>query len=262
MRGAALCALVYGLVLPAVGGAATLFPSPIHITRQVQDPISGTTNVINEYGYGNRLISTRAGVTSIADYEKGVLTQIDRDAGTYSVTSFDALAKAGRTFGVAPASSPKSSRPPRSVGAKITKSGQTAEYFEVEVDSQTIEVAIDRTVLVSKDALEVLIGSAYPGTKRSDHEAVISAASSVRGASTPSSAALEQYGLPVEQTVRYQIDGKQVEFRNNVIRVAAEPPPADLVSIPAGARLVVSRIVAVARELELLDQTLTPPRKP
>jgi len=255
MRAAALSALVYiTVVVQAANAAGPLFPTPLHITRQLHDPISGTTTVLNEYGYGNRLISVRGSVTSIADYEKGVLTEIDREAGTYSVTTFDALAKATQKFGPAATSSAqKPLRPLRTVGAKLTKGGRTADFFEGDIDAgadkQTLEIGVDRTVPVSKDALEVLLGSAYPGVRLRQHEAVLSAASQRTASSQPTAA----YALPIEQIFRYEIDGQRLEYRNSVIRVSSDPPPADVASIPAGARLVVSRIVAVSRELDLID---------
>lgn len=79
--------------VPSAQAAEPLFPAPLHITRQIQDPLAGTTVVLDEYGYGNRLVSVRGSKTSIADYERGELTEIDRDTATYSVTRFEALAR-------------------------------------------------------------------------------------------------------------------------------------------------------------------------
>jgi len=45
-----------------------------------------------------------------------------------------------------------------------------------------------------------------------------------------------------------------------VVRVGAETPPVDHTAIPPGARLVTSRIVDVAREVENADHP-TPPAK-
>jgi len=93
VRAVALQALFCLVVVPALLAAGPLFPTPLHLTRQVHDPISGKTTMLNEYGYGNRLISVRGGLTSIADYEKGELLEIDRDAGTYSITRFEPTAR-------------------------------------------------------------------------------------------------------------------------------------------------------------------------
>src|SRR5260370_24106548 len=90
-----VCTFAASLLAGAAALAAgPLFPTPLHITRQVHDTISGKTAVLDEYGYGNRLVDIRGSRTSIADYEKGELVEIDRASGTYSVTRFDAVARA------------------------------------------------------------------------------------------------------------------------------------------------------------------------
>jgi hypothetical protein len=49
---AAICFL--GVALPAVA-APVLFPTPLHITREVTDPVTATTTVVDEYCHGNRI---------------------------------------------------------------------------------------------------------------------------------------------------------------------------------------------------------------
>ena len=66
-----------------------LFPSPLHITRELSNPVSGTTTVIDEYCQGNRVVAVSGQKTAIADYDKGVITEIDFAGGTYSVTKFE-----------------------------------------------------------------------------------------------------------------------------------------------------------------------------
>ena len=227
--------------------------------------------MLNEYGYGNRLISVRGGLTSIADYEKGELTEIDRDAGTYSITRFDQIAKANQAVGT-PASAAAETKKPalRPIGSKLTKSGRSAEYFEGTLDAQplkqTIEVAVDRSVTLSKEAIEVLLGSAYPGVRRSEHDLVLSAAGPSRLAAQSQSvgspsAEKSSFALPIEQVITYELEGQRLEYRTSVVRVGNEPPPADVVSIQAGSRLVVSRIVAVNQEIDQINHpTTVPPR--
>ena len=60
------------------------------------------------------------------------------------------------------------------------------------------------------------------------------------------------YALPVEETIRYDIEDQQIEFRTTVVRIGGEAAPADLIAIPPGARLVKSRIVEVNEEIETL----------
>jgi hypothetical protein len=271
----ALCALVCVAGVSPVFGAGAIFPAPLHITREIQDPISGKTVVLNEYGYGNRLVSVRGDVTAIADYEKGELTEIDRAAGTYSVTRFETIAKlqgnavaGGETAAVAQKAQPEL----KAVGAKATKSGHTADFFRAESEAYNVEIALDQSVRVSKEALEVLLGTAYPGTRSEQHDLVIRAATNAargggerRVASNSAQAQPQaaEYALPLEQLFAVTVGEERVEFRSSVLRVGTEPPPAEAVAIPAGARLVVSRSAAVLRELEALDAPpLRPPTKP
>jgi len=250
----------------AAYAAAPLFPTPLHITRQVHDPISGTTSVLDEYGIGNRLISIRAERTSIADYEKAELIEIDRKAGTYSITRFDAVAKVAQITGSPGVATKAAQKPaaPQSIGMKATRTGRNAEFFEANIDGgdvkQRVEVAIDRNTLVSREALEVLLGAAYPGVRRPEHDAILSAARSARprGVMSQSESNEPSFAIPVEQTVRYELEGQQLEFRTSVVRLGTETPPADLVTIPADARLVVSRYVAVMQELERFEHPGSP----
>jgi hypothetical protein len=264
---AALCALLCILFARSAAAAASLFPTPLHLTRQVHDPISDSTTVLEEYAYGNRLVSVRGDRTAIADYEKGELTEIDRTAGTYSVTRFDAVARAGQAFGSASTPAPAANALPsqqtalKALGAKGTKSGRQADFYSAEIGEQSgrqrVDVAIDRSISISRAALEVLLGAAYPGTRRPEHELVLSAAAPARTTVSQSTSASARdsssYALPLEQSVTYEIDGKHLEFRSTVVRVGAEPPPAEIVAIPAGARRVASRTVSINKELDAIE---------
>lgn len=250
--------------------AETLFPTPIHLTRQVADPISGKTTVIEEYGYGNRLVAVAGARTSIADYEKGELTEIDRDAATYSITPFETIAKTARQYGPPVAARTAGGDAPaaaRSQGMRTTKSGRPAEIFAIEIDGadldQTIELAVDRSTPLSREALEVLLGAAYPGVRRPEHDAILAAAAPERtSAGSAAKASAPAWGLPLEQITTIEMDGQTIEIRTSVLRVGQEPPPPDLVMIPAGARLVVSRLAAVNQALEDVDRVVPPPPLP
>jgi hypothetical protein len=245
--------------------ADVVFPAPLHITREVHDPISGTTVVLEEYAYGNRLVSVRGAKTSIADYERGELTEIDRDEATYSVTGFDVLARAlaatGARNDVMALQSPDARVQLRSAGVRATKLGRDAEFFEAELQplstKRTVVVAVDSQASLSKEALEVLVGAAYPNPRRAEHDVILTAAArGPRGSAvaTNAPAASQAYALPIEQSLTLELDGQRLEMRTSVLRVGAERPAAELLTIPAGARLVTSRIVAVQRELEQLDR--------
>ena len=266
LRGAAVAAFALLAVVHAIA-APPLFPTPLHLTRQVVDPISGKTVTLHEYGYGNRLVSVRGAVTAIADYDRSELIEIDREKGTYSITRFDAVASAAQKAGGPPTANARSRPAVRGIAARATKSGRQADFFEGTVEAagikQSVEIGVDRSVRLSREALEVILGAAYPGIRRGEHDLSLSAAGPrlpVASASQSSPAAEQFYALPIEQVLRYEVDGQELEFRNSVVRVGDESPPADLVAIPAGAQLVVSRLVEVAREIERLEQPPLEPR--
>src|SRR5260370_36303965 len=131
-----VCTFAASLLAGAAALAAgPLFPTPLHITRQVHDSISGTTAGLDEYAYGNQLVSIRGMRTSIADYEKSRLTEIDRAEGTYSVTRFDALATATQRPAGGPSRALSSSSSPRdiqSLGVRTTTPTHSADCFQSE----------------------------------------------------------------------------------------------------------------------------------
>ncbi|HUP49909.1 MAG TPA: hypothetical protein VNA04_14070, partial [Thermoanaerobaculia bacterium] len=87
--------LVAAVALPA---PAVLFPEPLHLVREIEDPISGTTVRIHEYCAGDRIVTVNGSLVVIADYGRQELTEVDRNAGTFSITSFADLARAGAAF--------------------------------------------------------------------------------------------------------------------------------------------------------------------
>jgi len=74
------------LIALAAGSASAdaLFPIPIHLTRQVHDSIGDKTVTVEQYCYGDRVVSVNGTRTSVADYGKGELTEIDRQIGRAS----------------------------------------------------------------------------------------------------------------------------------------------------------------------------------
>lgn len=95
----------------------------------------------------------------------------------------------------------------RALGVKATKGGRQAEFFTTELPitglKRTLEVGFDRNVTVTKDALEALLGSAYPRSRNSEQDAVLSAATSSRRggaiAQEASAGSSEMVALPVDK---------------------------------------------------------------
>lgn len=234
--------------------ADVLFPTPLHVTRRINDSISGSTTTVEQYCYGNRVVTVRGPVTTIADYDKGEITEINRDAATYSVSRFDQIAKAlhPKAAGTPRTSSDAKKnwelRPLARTGAL---SARSTDIFEGDREDAAVKrhvrIGIDSSVALSKDALDVLTGSAFPGSPKDEDGAIANAA---RGRAARAGA----YGLPVEQLFQFEAEGQRAEYRDVVLRVGQEVPPADAVAIPAGATLVESRLIATTRMIDAIDR--------
>lgn len=253
-----VCLLVT-LASAAQTSAPLLFDEPLHLTRQVTDPISGTTSSVDEYCAGNRVVSIREGRTSIADYDKGELLEIDRAKGTYSVTSFDAIA---RSLPDAPSTAAR-----KSGGAQIpelTDNGvrpvgnRGGRAFEARIDdpqaSRRVEVVVDQQMKVTREAVEVLVGAAFPLRRSIESDIALAAAGRERGAGKLGARPARDHALPLEQTVTWTVDGDTLRVVNRIVRVGNELPPADLIAIPPGAQLVESEIVLRKKMLDELDR--------
>ena len=215
------------------GAAEVLFPKPLHLTRRIEDPFSKTPLVVEEYCAGNRVITVRGERVVIADYDRQELTEIDRAAGTYSITRFDEIAKVTP----APARRAQALVTPRALGVSRAESGRAVERFEALAENLKIEFGVDRAIALKRPAIEVLLGASYPYHPAPQHEAVLSVD-----------------GLPLEQTMTHAFEGREIVVRNVITRVAEETAPPELASIPPGARRVESRFTATTRTAGELDR--------
>ncbi|MFL6246088.1 MAG: hypothetical protein ACJ74H_08695 [Thermoanaerobaculia bacterium] len=234
----------------ALSAAEVLFPQPLHLVRRIDDPVSQSTVTLHEYAAGNQLITVNGSRVAIADYDKQQITEIDRAAGTYSVTRFDEVATSRARVQPAPKRAAISGESvPKKKWTVSALSGRSRETFELKADeTQKIEVSVDRRVSLSRAALEVLIGAAFPNQRGEAHDAILGVAAEQSGA------AQERFGLPMEQDVIWEAAGEKVVVRSSVVDVTNDLPPADLLTIPPGAQRVDSRTTRLLRELENLDR--------
>lgn len=242
--------LAFLCVLAAASSAATdvLFPSPLHLTRQVTDPISGTTTRIDEYCHGNRIVAVGERRTVIADHTAQTVTLIDFAASTWSQATFPELAAANPTPGA------------RNVEWRITEKGDRTEgtrgghALVAQRDApgyrERIEVTADREHFISRPALEALLGIGHPRPASPGHDGLISA---LRKAPGNPNTAVPQFAVPLEWTVTIQMGDEAVEVRNVVTRVGSELPPHGAMTIPPGARRVEMHGIAAGRLLRELD---------
>ncbi len=263
-RGVHVCAwtvLLSFLVIVIGAGeaaaAAVLFPTPLHITREVTTPFSEGATVVEEYCHGNRVVSISANRTAIADHAKGELTVIDFAAGTYSVTTFEAIARLQDRNVRATAARTGEWRIEQRGGRVVaSRPGEMVEVRRRDdgVD-RTYRLTLDRELKLSREAVEALLGTGYPNRRDEANDAVLGALRSPRGPrSNEAFTTGEDYFLPLEYVVGHDLDGQRFETRNVVVRIGNELPPADRLAIPPGAKLVESDAVAARRLLDELDQ--------
>ena len=228
--------------------ADVLFPRPLHIIRRVEDPVSNSTSTIHEYCAGDQIVTVNGDRVAIADYGRQTLTEIDRSAGTYSVTRFDELAKAQPNEPRLQLKTNAGAWKSTALGTKGARNGRSLDTFTLtrDEDKMSIEVGVDRAMRLSRNAIEVLIGASYPNPRRNEHDAILGVA---RG--NPTAA---DYALPYEQNVTLDVEGSRITLRNSVLEVRNELAPTELLVIPPGARRVESPTTRYARELRELDQ--------
>ena len=209
---------------------------------------------VEEFCQGNKVISIRGSRTTIADYDRGELTEIDREAGTFSIARFDEIARASGSTGAKreadePGAWKLGSEGTRSVGMR---SGEAFAAVVNRPDARLkVDVVVDRSVGVTREALDVLLGAAFPGHRAVETDVAVAAAG---GRETPTARTTEAaFALPLELSLTWEVGGETIHTSNRVVRVGTELPAAELIAIPPGARQVESPIVAKQKALEELD---------
>src|SRR5207237_5538476 len=81
-------AFVLIAAVPAFGASA-LFPKPLHLVKRIDDPLAKKPVTIDEYCYGDRIVSISGDRVTVIDYAAQTVTEIDHAASTWSVTRFD-----------------------------------------------------------------------------------------------------------------------------------------------------------------------------
>jgi hypothetical protein len=250
VRETRVCLLL--LLTALAANAAPLFNRPLHVTRSIDEPLSGKTYVIDQYYFGNRVVTVRGDRTVIADYERREITEIDRAAATYSLSKFDDVAAARGARRAQKSDAPVL----RDRGDR--RGGRNVEVFTADDRAAGLhaEIAIDSSIELSRDAFDVVIGAAYPANGGTMADLARGAAKIPRAAAgrIGATAAADGYGLPIEQTVRWDAGGETITSSNRITRVAEETAPAELIVIPAGARRVESHQLETKRLLDEIDR--------
>jgi hypothetical protein len=242
------------LVLASAAEAGPLFSRPLHVTRTVEEPLSGKSFIVEQYCFGNRVVTTRGDRTVIADYERREITEIDRANATYSLTKFEDVAARG------PHRARTSDAPLVRAGSE-RRGGRNVEVFTADDPAARLraEIAVDPTIELSRDAFDVVIGAAYPADGGPAADLARGAAKISRVTASALGAGADRYGLPIEQIVRWDAAGETITSSNRVTRVGEELAPPDLIAIPPGARRIESHRLETRRLADEIDSV--PARK-
>ncbi|MGZ4777633.1 MAG: hypothetical protein ACXV5L_00425 [Thermoanaerobaculia bacterium] len=231
------------------------------------DPISHATTTVNEYCLGNRIVSANRDRSVIVDYDKQTITEIDRRAGTYSISSFDDIARA--TAALRPVAKATEHAgggwKQTELGPRASVAGRTAAAWQFTNAAGTrIEVAVDRQIVLSKEALDALIGASYPNRRTDEHEALTRAASGggSRAQTESTQPHVASFALPLDETITWEVEESRLTLRNAVTAVTTEVAPPEVLTIPPGAKRVESSRVALPRLLEELDKLPNAPSRP
>ncbi len=255
------------LVVGGADAAEPLFPRPLHLTREIEDPVTGRTTTVEEYFAGNRAVSVAGALTSIVDYGRGESTRIDRAEGMFSVATLDALARAARAGRARPAAAARQAWSLRETGSHVRGSRAVTVYRasddtrESEGPRVDLEVVIDRGVALTRGGAEVIAGAAWPNESSPEADAILRAArgeGAVAAGTAGSASAADRYGLPLETILTWREGGEEIRLVNRIVRVGAELPPVASVEVPRGARAIDDPRVAAAALLEALDRTGAP----
>jgi hypothetical protein len=259
-------------VAAAALAADALFPQPLHVTRRIEDLISNTSTTVHEYCAGNQVVTVSGDKVTISDYGRQELTEIDRAAGTYSITPFAELAAAASATPLAHrrrVTTNDAGREPFTATALASPterggSGFTVTFADSARGPAKLVIGLDPNVRVSRAALEVLIGASFPNTRSTIHEAILSVAANAQGRGdrriAANAAPDASYALPVDQSVTFDVDGESITIHSTVLDVRSELVPPGTVTIPPGSRLVESHAVRLSRELREADQLPNTPQ--
>lgn len=228
--------LVLSLSLATMAqAAAPLFPRPLHIVRQIEDPIAGTSVTIDEYCAGNRIVTLSGSKVVITDFDAKQLTEIDHAKATWSVTRFDDIAAARRANMRAAKAAPAWKSTPLGLRGALDR-------FEFVDGKRRVDVGIDRRVTLSREAVEALIGASYPNPHNDENDAILQSAQR-DGA----------YGLPSDTTITVATGELTLTMHSAIVRTGDETVPPDALVIAPGTTRVESKLVRTAHELQALD---------
>jgi len=229
--------------------ADALFPHPVHLVRRIEDPFARMPKTVDQYCYGSSIVTVNGRKVTITDYASQQVTEIDHAHDTYSITRFDEIAKVTSARRPVHATTPAPWRV-TPLGVKRSAAGRSVDSFAMESGATKMEIGIDRSVTISRDGAEALIGAAYPNERRDEHDSILKAAA---GPSRRATTGEPAFGIPSEKSITVATESGPMTVRDSVLRIDGDLPPRDVLLIDPGATRVESRLVRFDREMHDAD---------
>jgi len=245
-RTAVTCVLLSLLASASAHAATPLFPKAFHVVREINDSLTGHVTRVDEYYAGDQVITINGDKTAIADYAKQELTEIDRGKATYGTATFAQLAAALPAQTVKPAAT----KPVIERRGQDRRAGRNVDVMTADDTSNALhaEIAVDHSIVLSKDAFEVVAGAAFPRNGGPAADLLRGAAQNPRSrTSSESTTSGDTFAMPIEQTLRWSLHGQSVEATTRVITIDDQQPSPQLIVIPAGARRVEAKAIEAKR---------------
>lgn len=235
------------VVAASASAAEVLFPEPLHFVRRVTG-IDGGVETLHEYCSGNQVVTISDSRVAVADYTKQELLELDRQSGTYSITTFAVLA----------ATAPPATRSRASWKSTPVAAASMSGAVVLEGDGVTVELHPDDRVTVPRRALDVLLGAAWPNAPPAGHDAAVEALrvhhERRRFEPVATGAQEERFAIPSARIVTARVGPDLVRWKSEIVETDNARVPPEALVIPVGTRLVESRTVRMRRELDQLDR--------
>lgn len=230
-----------------------LFPEPLHLVREVSTDAGRNPETIDEYCSGNRIVRVNGTHVAITDYATREVREIDRSSGTFSIASFDEMARARAEIA-------RAFSPPAVADDSVETTHLGLDRVRIRATGLSIELRLDEAITLSRDAFDALQGAAYPDAPRPEHHLMAEAARGGRGGryEPVADAIVARHRLPVEQAIELEAAGERIRIASKVVRIIREPAPPELLLLRAGARQVEAHLVRFAREMQSLDRVTVP----
>ncbi len=132
------------------------------------------------------------------------------------------------------------------------------EIVKAAPEKVAVQARVDRQLAVSRRAFDALMGAAFPNHPTEQQNAVARACARSRVV-TAEATGEDSYGIPLEQAITFESGSdKPLTVRTSIVSVTNDLPPPEVLAIPAGAKLIESRVSRMEKSLKELKDLPAP----